>query len=58
MARVMRMLHCDHICRGVATMSDPKEPSRSEIQAGGHVEVDDADGVENQRRDAAEVDNE
>jgi len=52
------MLHCDHLCRGAKTMPDPKEPSRSEIQAGGHVEVDDADGVENQRRDAAEVDNE
>ena len=38
-------------------MPDPKEPSRSEIQAGGHHEVDELD-EETQRRDAAEVDNE
>ena len=38
-------------------MSDPKELSRSEIQAGGHHEVGESD-EENQRRDAAEVDNE
>ena len=42
-------------------MADPKEPPSSEVQAGGrlsgHLEVDESD-VEDQRRDAAEVDNE
>ena len=42
-------------------MPDPKEPPSSEVQAGGcpsgHVEADDP-GPEDQRRDAAEVDNE
>jgi hypothetical protein len=38
-------------------MADPKEPSLSEVQAGGHREAGDGDD-ENQRRDAAEVDNE
>ena len=42
-------------------MPDPKEPPSSEIQAGGrpsgHLE-DDGSGPEDQRRDAAEVDNE
>lgn len=39
-------------------MPDPREPSLSEIQAGGHVEIDDSDDDTKQRRDAAEVDNE
>jgi hypothetical protein len=42
-------------------MPEPKEPPSSEIQAGGrpsgHLEVDESD-IEDQRRDAAEVDNE
>jgi hypothetical protein len=42
-------------------MPDPKEPPSSEVQAGGrpsgHLEADDAD-AEDQRREAAEVDNE
>ena len=42
-------------------MPDPKEPPSSEIQAGGrpsgHIEADDAN-TDEQRRDAAEVDNE
>lgn len=36
---------------------DPRELSRSEIQAGGHREVGES-GDEDQRREAAEVDNE
>ena len=36
---------------------DEQELSRSEIQAGGHHHVGEQD-EENQRRDAAEVDNE
>jgi hypothetical protein len=42
-------------------MTDPKEPPSSEVQAGGRpsgrLEADDSDS-EDQRRDAAEVDNE
>jgi hypothetical protein len=42
-------------------MPEPKEPPSSVVQAGGrpsgHVEADDSD-PEDQRRDAAEVDNE
>jgi hypothetical protein len=37
-------------------MPDPKEPSLSDVQAGGHVELDDApEDTTRQRRDAAEV---
>jgi hypothetical protein len=36
---------------------DERELSRSEIQAGGHHEIGEP-GDEDQRRDAAEVDNE
>jgi hypothetical protein len=39
-------------------MPDPKDLSRSEIQAGGHHEPDELSPEEEQRRDAAEVDNE
>ncbi len=38
-------------------MQDERELSRSETQAGGHHEVGES-GAEDQRRDAAEVDNE
>jgi len=38
-------------------MREDPEPSRSEVQAGGHHEVGEP-GDEDQRRDAAEVDNE
>jgi hypothetical protein len=39
-------------------MPDQPEPSLSERQAGGHVELDDSTDDTKQRRDAAEVDNE
>lgn len=39
-------------------MRDLRETPSSEVQAGGHVEVDDESPGTNQRRDAAEVDNE
>ena len=42
-------------------MPEPKEPPSSEVQAGGRVSghVDESDpDTEDQRRDAAEVDNE
>ncbi len=40
-------------------MRDLQEsPSLSEVQAAGHVEVDESSADAEQRRDAAEVDNE
>ena len=39
-------------------MPEQKEPSLSEVQAGGHVEIDDEADDTRQRRDPAEVDNE
>ena len=39
-------------------MRDLQETPSSEVQAGGHVEIDDASMEKDQRRDAAEVDNE
>ena len=38
-------------------LRESPEPSLSEVQAGGHHEIDES-GAEDQRRDAAEVDNE
>jgi len=61
MARVLPMRTCGHLYRGAETMPDPKEPPSSEVQAGGrpsgHLEADDSE-PEDQRRDAADVDNE
>ena len=59
-ARVLRMLQREDPCKGADPMPDKPEEqelSRSEIQAGGHHHVGEP-GEEDQRRDAAEVDNE
>jgi hypothetical protein len=56
-ARVLPFVRGEHLCRGAETMQEERELSRSEIQAGGHHEVGES-GDEDQRRDAAEVDNE
>jgi hypothetical protein len=57
-ARVVPLFTEEQLCGGAETMRDLRETPSSGVQAGGHVEIDDSSTEPDQRRDAAEVDNE